>query len=315
MKHEQIIYGSVPSKVSNSLIIESYERTGNVWKTAKEVGLCGQTVHERLTRLGMINKINYWTEKDDVILLENYAKFKAENMLSELAKSLGRTKSFICKKAKKLGLTDKNRKNVSDKVREKLSISTKKWISEKGHPKGYLGHEHDAETREKLSQKCKAAWANPTSVFNSDEFRQQRSDILHRKKISGKYQVYSRTGTHSVEIGGKNYIFKSSWEVEIARNLQRLYEESAISEWNYENKHFVFEDVKRGIRSFCPDFEVIKRNGDKLYIEVKGWKMPSAMKRIKMFRERYYDVEFYLLDEKEYGKILSESDYLRRRCI
>ena len=43
--------------------------------------------------------------------------------------------------------------------------------------------------------------------------------------------------------------------------------------------------------------------------------MPTSMKRIEMFRERYPQVKFYLIDGKEYGKILSQSDYLRRRCV
>lgn len=39
------------------------------------------------------------------------------------------------------------------------------------------------------------------------------------------------------------------------------------------------------------------------------------MKRIEMFRERYVDVKFCLIDEYEYRKIISEGDYLWRCCL
>jgi hypothetical protein len=56
-------------------------------------------------------------------------------------------------------------------------------------------------------------------------------------------------------------------------------------------------------------------DGGKMYIEVKGWKMPSSMKRIEMFRERYPNIKLYMIDEREYKKVISESDYLRRCCV
>jgi hypothetical protein len=56
-------------------------------------------------------------------------------------------------------------------------------------------------------------------------------------------------------------------------------------------------------------------DGSKKYLEVKGWKMEQSMKRIEMFRERYVDVKFCLIDEYEYRKIISEGDYLWRCCL
>lgn len=302
-------------KVQDSVIIENYSKTGNIWKTGELVGLSGQTVYERLKKLGIVKTINYWTENDSQVLLKKYQRYKELNELDVLAKELGRTKQFICRKAKELGLTNPKNKIIATTTRAKLSESTKKRIQEQGHPKGFSGHKHSVSARNKMSQRCKSAWANPNSIFNTEEFKQKKSDALHNHKMNGDYKTFSIRGNTRCVVGGKMCVFKSSWEITIAKKLQELKDSNFIQEWDYEKTHFNFDDIKRGIRSYCPDFEVTLNDNTKMYIEVKGWKMESSLLRIKMLQERYPQIKYYLIDEKEYGKILSQSDYLRRRCV
>ena len=93
-------------KVPDEIIIEAYHRSRNVWKVGKEVGLCGQSVHERTKRLGI--KTNYppFTDKEKQVLIDEYIKYRDLGQLQKLAKKLKRTKQFICRKAKVLGLTN-----------------------------------------------------------------------------------------------------------------------------------------------------------------------------------------------------------------
>ena len=302
-------------KVSDEMLVKSYSITGSVWKTAKEVGMCGQSVYERLNKLGIVKKMKLWTSDDDKRLCEDYVSYKKENKLDELAQQMGRTKQFICRKAKILGLTNPQDKQLSSSVKSKLSVAAKKWIKEKGHPRGYLGHKHSEETRRKLSAASLKSWNNPLSIVNSDEFRQRLSDNLHNRKMNDSIYVYSNRGDHHIVLGEKDYVFKSTWEVEIAKRLHALFCSGYILRWSYEARHFDFADIKRKVRSYCPDFEVVALSGEVFYIEVKGWKMKASMQRIELFKERYPYIKLYVIDEKEYGKILSNSDYLRRRCV
>lgn len=300
-------------KVNNEELIAAYKQTGSVWKAAEIVGMCGQSVYERLSKLGIINRMNLWTLDDDKVLLENYKKYKDENNLDLLAAQLGRTKQFICRKARTLGLTDRKDHHMAQKARDKLSISTKRYISEKGHPKGFLGHKHSAETLNKLSEASKRAWGNPDSVLNSDAERQRRSDLLHERKMNNDIYVRSIWGDHKCKIGEKEYTFKSSWEVSIAKSLQELSDKGLIKSWGYEIKHFDFPDMRLKTRSYCPDFGVLLHNGKYLYIEVKGWKMKRSMNRISMFLERYPHEKFYLIDNDEYKNITNNNSYLRNK--
>ena len=51
-------------KATDAQLVEAYERLHNVWKVADEFGMCGQSVHERLARLGKINPINVFTPEE-----------------------------------------------------------------------------------------------------------------------------------------------------------------------------------------------------------------------------------------------------------
>lgn len=95
-------------KATDAEILSAYERLGSVWKTADELGMCGQSVHERLVRMGANKPVNVFTDAEKEILMREYIPYKDAGKLDTLAAKMGRTKQFICRKAGELGLTDRN---------------------------------------------------------------------------------------------------------------------------------------------------------------------------------------------------------------
>ena len=65
-------------KVDIETLILQYEKLGNVWKVADVVGLCGQSVHERLTKSRHVKKINKITEKE-IDRIDNNGNYCREN--------------------------------------------------------------------------------------------------------------------------------------------------------------------------------------------------------------------------------------------
>lgn len=94
-------------KPDDGALVASYEATGNIWKTAASLGVSGQWVHGRLRRLGIDTSLNVFTESDRRLLQRDYLDYKKLGKLDELAKLMGRTKPFICRQARALGLTDR----------------------------------------------------------------------------------------------------------------------------------------------------------------------------------------------------------------
>lgn len=93
-------------RVSDEAVLSSYRRTGNVHKTAAEVGLNHSSVHERLIHLGVPRNVEHVTDAERDRLRREYVIFRDAGKLDELAALTGRPKTSVCKLARALGLTD-----------------------------------------------------------------------------------------------------------------------------------------------------------------------------------------------------------------
>ena len=103
--------------------------------------------------------------------------------------------------------------------------------------------------------------------------------------------------------GGKrfdlnNQYFRSRYEANYARYLNFLIANNGgIVRWEYEADTFWFEKIKRGVRSYTPDFKVYLTEGGVEYHEVKGWdyaKGITARKRMALYHPL---VKLILVDE------------------
>lgn len=81
-------------------IIDAYQRTGSVWRAAKELGCCGQSVHERLVTMGYPMPNRRWT-KDE---LDELRALVQQVPLGEVARRLGRPYAGVAIKVSRLGL-------------------------------------------------------------------------------------------------------------------------------------------------------------------------------------------------------------------
>lgn len=282
-------------KVSDTVLKEAYSRINNVWEVGKEVGLCGQSVHERLVKLGIINKMNYFTDDDKFFLLEHYTNYLLEGKLQELADKMGRTKEFICVQARKYGLTDLSRPKKL-LANFKPNITPGHWARLGKHPAGMKGKKHTPEVLERLSR------INAENQRKISEDPDRRSEIT-RKMIETKHKkgnlVNQRQKTTWKggwrEIGGKRKYFRSRWEANYARYLQLLKDNGKIADWEHEAKVFWFEGIKRGCVSFLPDFEVKNTDGTVEYHEVKGWMDDRSKTKIRRMSIYFPDVKLEVI--------------------
>ena len=97
------------------------------------------------------------------------------------------------------------------------------------------------------------------------------------------------------EVGGKEIYFRSKWELDYANYLQSLKDYSLISEWEYEPKTFWFEEIKRGTRSYLPDFKITRTDKTHYWVEVKGYMDAKSKTKIKRFRKYYPEEELFLV--------------------
>lgn len=283
-------------KVKSEILIESYSRLQNVWKVADEVGLCGQSVHERLVKMGVINKMNYFTKEDKERLIVDYEKYLLDGKLEDLATEMGRTKAFICRQAQKLGLTDLKREKSIIKT-FKPSI-TKGFWDNREHPRGFSGHRHTDEAKEVISEKSILTHKEINNSGRRGEIsmRMMKSRVNNGGYAPERQKTTWKSGWRT--IGGIKKYFRSRWEANYARYLQLLKETGGIINWEHEPKVFYFEAVKRGCMSYLPDFRVTMNDNSTEYHEVKGWMDDRSMVKIARMKQYYPEVLLKIIREK-----------------
>jgi len=145
------------------------------------------------------------------------------------------------------------------------------------------GHSIAQETREKISQATKnnlVAMANACTVGKSNV-----------GKPSSLHQKY-RSGTR-FDLG---IFVRSGWEANYARYLNWLKKNGQIKNWAYEAETFMFEAIKRGIRSYTPDFKLTENDGSIVFHEVKGYMSPDSKTKLKRMAKYYPDVRIVIIN-------------------
>ena len=240
-------------KASDEDVIGAYAKHGNVWVVAKELGMCGQSIHERLVKLGAIVKPPRFTAYECHIIMEWYALHHGKPMdLEPLVEQLGHKhhKTNICRKARELGVG-------TDQCRE-ISTGRKKALSD---------------------------------------------STADRMQTKGIHSGAAKSGRRE-DLGG--VFFRSTWEANYARYLNKQIDDGEVTSWEYEPRKFVFTNITRGPWCYLPDFLLHYPDGKHEWVEVKGWMDGASRSKIKRFNTQFPDEPIYVLGAKEY-KILCDT--------
>ena len=98
--------------------------------------------------------------------------------------------------------------------------------------------------------------------------------------------------------------FRSAWEANFARYLNFLHGTGHIHRWEYEPDTFWFEAIKRGVRSYKPDFKVWDcEESEPYYYEVKGWMDAKSKTKLKRMAKYHPDVKVILFGKKDYASL------------
>lgn len=112
----------------------------------------------------------------------------------------------------------------------------------------------------------------PEQVLRSMKTKSERGILITPRK--GSWKAAWR------KIGGKRIYARSRWEANYARYLQFQKDHGIIVDWQHEPQTFWFEKIKRGVRSYTPDFLVTFKDCIE-YHEVKGWFDARSKTKIK----------------------------------
>ncbi len=291
-------------KATDDQVRDAYATTGSVWKAASQLGMCGQSVHERLVKMGLSTPVNVFTDVERDILREQYQDAANAGQLAGLAAAMGRTKPFIARQARVLGLTDRGRQRKY--LAGVASLAMREWYRINEHPRGMLGKKHSAEVGLAIAKAGRDRWA----AMTDDERDAAVLKRIKAKAAKNDGKVSAGTGENGRswkaawrEIGGQRCYFRSRWEANYARYLQTLVEASEILSWEHEPKAFWFEGIRRGSMSYLPDFRVVDTAGNVTFHEVKGWMDERSTTKLARMAKYFPEVAMVVIDSVSYKKL------------
>ena len=316
-----------------NILKREYSKGSSPEEISRKIKRSTGAIKNKAYKLKITNNPNF-TDEELKFIKENY---KTMN-LRELSKVLGREQNYtnVCRKAKELELTDKSKLKISkdgtpvkgryklkrSKIRkyatkeERNAASSERmiaWHKKNPHPRGMLGKTHSEPFKKEMSKRLKKAWKDPNHKFNSEEFRDNLSErmssqMVKRIKKGGNIYSSAKGGTRT-DLG---FYVRSRWEANVARYLKYLQEKGSIYKWEYEPDTFWFEGIKRGTRSYTPDFKIWEKSDSKPYYwEVKGYMDPKSKTRLKRMEKYHPEVKIHLIMQKEYSSITKYSALIK----
>jgi hypothetical protein len=257
---------------------------------------------------------NTWTTEMELELRDVYKGLLCgDGTLDAFCLKYKKNKQQVCRKARQLGLTNKKRA-FSDEQNKRIAGQAKDRIRRQGHPRGYSGHKHTDSAKAKMSEASKRTWQDPNSKVHSESWKQGVSNSASKRMIERlaktPHNVYSRVKSGTVTIGDKKIFARSSWEANVAAYLQFLKDATEIYDWQHEPDTFWFVKIKRGVRSYKPDFKIFNSDGTFYYEEVKGWMDPKSKTKLNRMRIYYPEVKINVLDQKRYNAIKKMSSLI-----
>ena len=284
-------------KISQERFLDKYTELQSIEGVAKFFGIGKWMTRRLLDETGIpIKGLKFSLEERKKIKQAYSQDFKnGDTPVKELAIELGRCYHTIVREARKMGLTNRKRKcNMQIKIG--MSERSKKWLSLNAHPRGMAGKPQSEKAKLAVSTSTKARWKNMT---DDQRFLNRKMAIEtwrkngHDKKKHGNWKAGWR------EIGGKRVYFRSRWEANYGRFLEFLKQNGQIKEWEHEPQTFWFEKIKRGVRSYLPDFKVTKNDGTHYWVEVKGYMDKRSQTKIKRFL-KYYPEEIIVIRDAQW---------------
>ncbi len=273
---------------------------------ASAMGRTVNSIRNKRWRLGLVSREKYWTPDEIKALRRLYSKEDGVLDLNTFAESTGHPPGNISRKAHDLGLhttisRPRKRKPLSalakayrqklehakrtpEEQKEYMSFVNREKIKKHGHPRG----KRVIRTCPSCGKFFDIESSSPTTHCSYE---------CALKDIKRSERTYTR-GKGEKRSDLNNQYFRSRWEANYARYLNFLIKNNgAVERWEYEADTFWFEKIKRGVRSYTPDFKVCDTNKNIEYHEVKGWDYPRGKTARKRMAKYYPHIKLILIDE------------------
>lgn len=294
---------------------EAYAAGDAVANIAEALGRSGPAVRNKAYEMKITTRDDGWSDAEIAEMRAAYALAvrRGDLDLEGLSRRLSRSKPSISRKAKTLGLTNAARPAIKkpkvDRRKYKSDAERSAALSERmraqhkanGHP--MAGKSHTDEARKVIAAKSRQNWKS-----KSGSERAAWTDAMLRGRLENQGTLVKprpnatwKAGWR--EIGETRKYYRSRWEANYARYLEWLRLRGEIRDWRHEPETFWFDGIKRGVRSYLPDFRVWNNDETTALHEVKGWMDTRSKTTLRRMAKYHPGETIIVIREKQYNEI------------
>lgn len=302
-------------------LFEDYLKTKSVHRAAEMHNISGETARRMMIRAGYKLLRSSWSKEEEEIIF----KLRGKKTAKEIAGILGRSKASVDQRFSQIG-RGLDLKNTPNRIIACGVCGKEFWsfepetrycsidcssksdgvinnLKKMGREKRIQFSERKCLTCGKMfmptSSAPKKSHCGPSCAMRDPEVNKRKVMSLRANPFATKTSfTFCKRGW--AEIGGKKIFFRSSWEENYAHYLQWLKGLGEIQDWDHEPDTFWFDAIKRGVRSYLPDFKVITAKGETEYHEVKGWMDSKSKTKIKRMAKYHPSVKMVIIDSNRY---------------
>jgi len=181
------------------------------------------------------------------------------------------------------------KKKISDKI--KIAVKDGRVRVD-----NFRGCHHTKESKKKIRISNTGRAVSQETINKTLATKLRKYGYYHKNTEN----TYSRCKRGWYDIGGKKMYFRSLWEANYALYLNFLKRRNDIRDWGYEVDTFWFLNIKRGVRSYKPDFKIFNNDGTIEYHEVKGWMDAKSKTKIKRMSKYYPKIKLEIIGQSVY---------------
>lgn len=260
---------------------------------------------------------NTWTDSEVAFVRFWYTDRRDKPLeLAKLCATLGRPEITVCRKARALGLTTRTRKTgrkptakhpTAEAARAATAAATRRRIAEHGHPRGMLGKKQKPGVLARARAAAQEWARTATPERKRAAVDKAQATLMARYGTLAPGMQADRNPHSRVKYGRRDDLggqfFRSAWEANYARYLNFLIARGLVARWEFEADTFWFEAIRRGVRSYKPDFKVTEPGGAVYYVEVKGWMDDKSKTKLARMARYHPTVDLRLVGAKAYYEI------------
>lgn len=276
-----------------TILVDNYPKKGKAWCVAA-LGMTEQQIRYKASHLGLKARgvSDAWHEKQ-----KKHAEKLTGRKRPEQAAVM------------RMAILEKGLHIHPPETRRRTGEALSAWFSKNGHPRGMAGKKHTEAAKKKMSKSGSARHAAETSETKSERsMKMLKTKAEKGNLVNPRPQASWKAGWR--DVGGQRCYFRSAWEANYARYLQFLLEHRQIAKWEHEPETFWFEAIKRGCRSYLPDFRVTELCGKVVYHEVKGWMDDRSKTKIRRMAKYHPHIKLLVIESKAYKSIARTASVL-----